>query len=341
MNTKNILLEVYKEILTEAINADEIKKFITSRTLGASMYEILSHLNIKPSSPPNSQQVGAFLAVKRLLNKGELERNKVGKSFVYSKPKAGARPSQPTTPQSKPATAKVINTAANTKSLDKVKNNTQKLDKVIEKINTYLTTYNYKEKVSKYAREYYWEVALPDPKTGTRQWGSPIIKYYFDGINKGKLTLTPHNSAEVGLTTENLKSVLPPKKTKGQKNKEIQAEQLLTRATSVINSAWPQSGTWQFEYKGREGEMIYHLSTNDRGPRTDHGGGDDGDGWMSSGQIRRAALPYEKKWNPILKNFKAKLRERGIKVTNYDVEYGEKGHIGLNLTVGKVSRNLK
>jgi len=83
---------------------------------------------------------------------------------------------------------------------------------------------------------------------------------------------------------------------------------LLTRATSVINSAWPQSGTWQFEYKGREGEMIYHLSTNDRGPRTDHNGGPDGEGWMSPGQIRQAASPYEKKWNPILKNFKAKLR---------------------------------
>jgi len=339
MNTKNILLEVYKEVLTEAVNADEIKKFIAGRTLGATMYEILSHLNIKPSSPPNSQQVGAFLAVKRLLNKGELERSKVGKSFVYSKPKTGIKSNQTTpTPQSKPA--KVVKP-----SLNKVKNSTQKFDKIIEKINAYLTKYGYKNKVEKrQSGDHFW-AAIPIFKNGTEygyyEGDTPVIQYYLDGINKGKITIRPTKSqSEIGLTSENLKAAMPPKKTASIINKERKTEELIKQINNTINSSWPNRGTWELDnYNKGNNTLYYYLDTNERGPRTDHGGPPDGDGWMTYDQIERLRKSYEKKWKPILKDFMKGLRSKGIKAFDEYVEYGEKGHIALQIkVVAKMSK---
>ena len=75
--------------------------------------------------------------------------------------------------------------------------------------------------------------------------------------------------------------------------------------------------------------------TKDRGPRTDHGGGENGDDWMDDEQIAKAAAPFRKKWQPILDATIDSLKGAGYLATTGHVEYGEKGHIYLGLTVGK------
>lgn len=84
----------------------------------------------------------------------------------------------------------------------------------------------------------------------------------------------------------------------------------------------------------RDGKFNLYISTRDRGPRTDHGGGEDGDGWMSSDEIRRVARPYEQKYKPILERLVKDLKSGGFKVTQSYVDYGEKGHISLDVSIG-------
>ena len=78
-------------------------------------------------------------------------------------------------------------------------------------------------------------------------------------------------------------------------------------------------------------EVTICCHTDDRGPRTDHGGGEDGDGWMSSEQIARCAAPYEKKYQPKIDSVVSSLRKLGFDTRGH-VEYGEKGHIMIMIT---------
>lgn len=95
----------------------------------------------------------------------------------------------------------------------------------------------------------------------------------------------------------------------------------------IFNKEWQSRGRWD------GGPKYFDLETGERGPRTDHGGGEDGDGWMSPGQIERLRQPYEKKWMPILKDFQKRLTKHGIQTSEPYVDYGEKGHISLQLSV--------
>ncbi len=81
-----------------------------------------------------------------------------------------------------------------------------------------------------------------------------------------------------------------------------------------------------------EGNGEYWGQTNDRGPRTDHGGGEDGEDWMSSSQIEQYAAPYRKKWQPRIDKAVEELKKAGYKANGY-MEYGEKGHISLFIKV--------
>lgn len=72
--------------------------------------------------------------------------------------------------------------------------------------------------------------------------------------------------------------------------------------------------------------------TGDRGPRTDHGGGEDGQGWMSNAQQQRAFAPYMKKWAPKAKEMQKALLKQGI-IANVSPSWGEKGHIYLEVTI--------
>jgi hypothetical protein len=102
----------------------------------------------------------------------------------------------------------------------------------------------------------------------------------------------------------------------------------------VINLMWhyPSGRQDQSGWHSNGGSWL-SFYTQDRGPRTDHGGGDDGDGWMSPGQINKLKAPYEARWVPRLKELVKALKLKGIKVANYDVDYGEKGHIMLGLEI--------
>ena len=104
----------------------------------------------------------------------------------------------------------------------------------------------------------------------------------------------------------------------------------LQDVTDVVNGYWRYEGKWE---DGWGNQLTLH--TNDRGPRTDHGGPPDGDGWMDYHQIEQAAAPYRAKWLPRLKELAQRLKEKGIKVKGYDVDYGEKGHIALNLEISE------
>lgn len=96
---------------------------------------------------------------------------------------------------------------------------------------------------------------------------------------------------------------------------------------NIINQEWSSRGTWE------GGPKWFDLETGDRGPRTDHGGGDDGDDWMDDEQIRSYREPYVKKWMPILKTFQDRLKTKGIAIKNLNVDYGEKGHISLHIEI--------
>ena len=72
--------------------------------------------------------------------------------------------------------------------------------------------------------------------------------------------------------------------------------------------------------------------TEDRGPRTDHGGGEDGEEWMSSAQQQREFAPYMKKWAPKAKEMQNALLKQGI-IAHVSPHWGEKGHIYLEVTI--------
>lgn len=212
MNTKQLIEKLEKLTgkrvnLEEAINKQQVKDLVQQKG-SLSMLELLSILGIQPTTPPNSQQVAVFLALKRMLGSGELSRTKEGKAFKYS-------------------------------------------------------------------------------------------------IGNG------------------IPQIAPITKVKRGKAKSIE------EIVQIINSVWPYNSFVS------EGGNWLGSSTGDRGPRTDHGGGEDGDDWMSSEQIRAAAAPYDKKWRPRLEQLAKDLKAKGLSVSKYYVDYGEKGHVFLQLEIPK------
>jgi len=74
--------------------------------------------------------------------------------------------------------------------------------------------------------------------------------------------------------------------------------------------------------------------TGDRGPRTDHGGGEDGDEWMDDEQQEEEFAPYIKKWAPKAKQMESDLKKKGIDST-VGVGWGEKGHIYIEVRINQ------
>lgn len=87
----------------------------------------------------------------------------------------------------------------------------------------------------------------------------------------------------------------------------------------------------QFRKSGTQLRFSAHLITGDRGPRQDHGG-EDGDSWMGSSELARVSKPFYDKWRPRARDLQSKLTAAGIKNARVDVEYGEKGHVFLEVT---------
>ena len=79
-----------------------------------------------------------------------------------------------------------------------------------------------------------------------------------------------------------------------------------------------------------------YIDTGERGPRTDHGGGPDGDGWMSYEQVEKLRKTYGKPFEPTLDKIKNEFGKRFKGTIKGQVDYGEKGHVGLYIS-GKLS----
>lgn len=74
-----------------------------------------------------------------------------------------------------------------------------------------------------------------------------------------------------------------------------------------------------------------YIQTPDRGPRTDHGGGVDGDEWMDDYQLESVSKPYREKYKPFMESLKTNLEKKYKDVDVY-FDYGEKGHVGIQVS---------
>lgn len=76
--------------------------------------------------------------------------------------------------------------------------------------------------------------------------------------------------------------------------------------------------------------FVFTIGALDRGPRVDHGGGDDGDDWLEDYQVDELLEEYKKsnqnKIDKITSLIQSKLE--GFFLRN-EFEYGEKGHLTM------------
>lgn len=83
----------------------------------------------------------------------------------------------------------------------------------------------------------------------------------------------------------------------------------------------------EYEYD-RDMKSIWMVV--DRGPRTDHGGGSDGDDWMDDDQLREVSEEYYER-----NKFKIKRIENFLSKNNLEGkvtwDYGEKGHFCIDI----------
>lgn len=128
-------------------------------------------------------------------------------------------------------------------------------------------------------------------------------------------------------STTSISTSKPEVKTKKQK-KGLTFEQVF----ELINQKWPYRNREGNKFEGQKGDYYLDFNTDDRGPRTDHHGPPDGSGWMTDEQVRQVSRPYIDKWRPRLDQLEKELKQAGVDVKTY-VDYGEKGHVALQLKI--------
>lgn len=152
----------------------------------------------------------------------------------------------------------------------------------------------------------------------------------------------PTNPVPAPKPTASAKSQTAPRKR--AKNRftvedQIEVERLVKRQGLRLEVSYGEEHAIELSsyVDSRRAQVEYVLSgsvlTGDRGPRTDHGGGDDGEDWMSYEDITRHAEPYRKKWQPKADALQASLRGGGYPTATVRVDYGEKGHITLAINI--------
>ena len=72
------------------------------------------------------------------------------------------------------------------------------------------------------------------------------------------------------------------------------------------------------------------IETGDRGGRQDHGG-PSGDGWMGSEEIEANFAPFRKRWQPKVERLQKDLQDAGFKDLKVGLDYGEKGHVSIQI----------
>lgn len=93
-----------------------------------------------------------------------------------------------------------------------------------------------------------------------------------------------------------------------------------------------------FTYFNSDGlNITFSVGPVDRGPRTDHGGGEDGDDWMDDYQLQEVEEEYYNKNKSKLEKLKSLLKEEfseyESEFSDPKIDYGEKGHIMLEVYV--------
>ncbi|MCP4914646.1 MAG: hypothetical protein GY909_16135 [Oligoflexia bacterium] len=79
----------------------------------------------------------------------------------------------------------------------------------------------------------------------------------------------------------------------------------------------------------KNGSYFLEVYPVDRGPRTDHGGGEDGDEWLDDYQLESLHDEYfSKNQRKVNKIKDIILNETGVEIEVL-MDYGEKGHISL------------
>lgn len=152
-------------------------------------------------------------------------------------------------------------------------------------------------------------------------------------VSKGILS-RDKKGREFVYTLASTPSKTPVKTTEPKKSKNnLTFEQTL----QLVNQKWPYRNREGNKFEGEKGDYYLYFSTDDRGPRTDHGGGEDGDDWMDDEQIRQVSRPYINKWSPRLQQLEQDLAKEGVIAQGY-VDYGEKGHVSLQL---KINNSMK
>jgi len=114
-------------------------------------------------------------------------------------------------------------------------------------------------------------------------------------------------------------------------------EEIIRRSGYQLETMWGEDNPVSLrQSKTRDGRklsvMDAYIETGDRGPRMDHGG-EGGDGWMGSDEIAREFKPYGDKWQPKAKKLEERLQAAGYPNAKVSVDFGEKGHIGLNVWI--------
>ena len=106
----------------------------------------------------------------------------------------------------------------------------------------------------------------------------------------------------------------------------------------ILNQVRTQEDYSQAEYEVKNNKELYEFTIGalDRGPRVDHGGGDDGDDWMDDYQVKELEESYfsqnKHKVDNALSIVKKALPE--FKIT-HNLDYGEKGHVTLYIRAVK------
>jgi hypothetical protein len=110
------------------------------------------------------------------------------------------------------------------------------------------------------------------------------------------------------------------------KKKEIKKELTIEEIATLLRS---ETGV---AYEVDDDHTL--MAEVDRGPRTDHGGGDDGDEWMDDHQLESVENEYEEKHKSKITRAETALEKAGIEAS-VQFDYGEKGHCTIYVMIQK------
>ena len=124
------------------------------------------------------------------------------------------------------------------------------------------------------------------------------------------------------------------KEKKPRKNKKISDDDINT-IKSTLKMAFRGFDGFEYDLEKDGTEAEVEFFSGYRGPRTDHGGGEDGDEWMDDYQVAEVRNRAIKTLTPSIKNAKKWLANKKYKIKEFYVEYGEKGHVYIQYTLTK------